>query len=222
MKTGISKFIFSLLLVLFSINGYSAVIVNYDNSSTYNTTALTGYATNGAMMDGMAVTANFIGGGSETLYWADTGAASGGVSGTGWGLSESGDTFGGYWSLSSSVGISSIFIDAGVGNTVFDIDWVGYGTDGSASGWTFQTDDPFDITATYSGQVSVGGAAAVGDLWRYLNLDFTQGFSGGMRFIADTDNLLYAGDINPVPEPTGLLLLASGLLGLGFLRRRKH
>lgn len=222
MKTGISKFIFSLLLVLFSINGYSAVIVNYDNSSTYNTTALTGYATNGAMMDGMAVTANFIGGGSETLYWADTGAASGGVSGTGWGLSESGDTFGGYWSLSSSVGISSIFIDAGVGNTVFDIDWVGYGTDGSASGWTFQTDDPFDITATYSGEVSVGGAAAVGDLWRYLNLDFTQGFSGGMRFIADTDNLLYAGDINPVPEPTGLLLLASGLLGLGFLRRRKH
>ena len=222
MKTGISKFIFSLLLVLFSINGYSAVIVNYDNSSTYNTTALTGYATNGAMMDGMAVTANFIGGGSETLYWADTGAASGGVSGTGWGLSESGDTFGGFWSLSSSVGISSIFIDAGVGNTVFDIDWVGYGTDGSASGWTFQTDDPFDITATYSGEVSVGGAAAVGDLWRYLNLDFTQGFSGGMRFIADTDNLLYAGDINPVPEPTGLLLLASGLLGLGFLRRRKH
>ena len=190
MKTGISKFIFSLLLVLFSINGYSAVIVNYDNSSTYNTTALTGYATNGAMMDGMAVTANFIGGGSETLYWADTGAASGGVSGTGWGLSESGDTFGGFWSLSSSVGISSIFIDAGVGNTVFDIDWVGYGTDGSASGWTFQTDDPFDITATYSGEVSVGGAAAVGDLWRYLNLDFTQGFSGGMRFIADTDNLL--------------------------------
>ncbi len=221
MQTGVSKFIFATLLALFSLNGYSAVIVNYDNTVTYNTSALTGFATTGAMMDGMAITANFTGGGSQTLYWADTGAVSGGVTGTNWSLSESGDTFGGSWSLSSSVGIDSIFIDAGVGNTVFDISWVGEGTPGSASGWTFQTGTAFDIVATYSGVVSVGANPAVGDLWRYLNIDFTQGFSGAMTYIADTDNLLYAGDINPVPEPTGLLLLATGLLGLGFAHRRK-
>src|SRR5262245_8003284 len=64
-----------------------------DNSNPVSIPALTGFATNGAMMDSMSVTAYFTGGFSQTMFWADTGPVSGGVSGSQWGVSQSGDTF---------------------------------------------------------------------------------------------------------------------------------
>ncbi len=67
---------------------------------------LTGFATTGAMMDGLAVTATFEEG-VETVYWADTGATSGGVTGvlgTGWSLSLDGDTFSASWVFDQNPG----------------------------------------------------------------------------------------------------------------------
>lgn len=85
--------------------------------------------------------------------------------------------------------------------------------------------DPYDITATYSGLIGVAGAAAVGDIYRYLHIDFGQtAFIGqatsALRFLQDTDNLA---DISPVPVPAAAWLFGSALLGFfGFSRRKAN
>ena len=70
----------------------------------------------------------------------------------------------------------------------------------------------------------------MGDLWRLLDIDFTTNgialASGApnLTYITDTDNIEFAGDIDPIPEPTSLITLA-GFFGMGAIgyrfRRRK-
>jgi len=236
MKRLIVFVLFSLMLVSAGTVYAYNVTVNFEDGVLQNTTALTGYGTTGAMMDGMTVTAYYLGGGYQTLTWAAVSSYSGAVSGSDWTLYQSGDTFTSDWSLSSYVNglqIERIFFDAGLGNTVFDTTDIGdvYGTEGSYRGLNFYltycNNDALDIRATYSGAVGLDGAAPVGDLYRYLDISFNNdsGFSSGdwLKFRADTDNLLYAGDIqpsDPVPEPATIILLGAGLLGMAARRRR--
>jgi len=214
--------------------GAWTVSVNYDTGTIWETTALTGYATSGDMMDGMEVTAGFASGGSETATWADVALGQGQAAGTDWTLFESGDTWDHNWELSNGTAtgiITSLLIDAGAGDTVFDVWADAVGTDGSAYGLALDVvSAPADlaIVATYSGQVALSGYAPVGDLYRYLSLEFTnQGGLGSGEYLifrTDTDNLLYAGDIEPqrpIPEPATVLLLGLGIGGLGVFRRRK-
>jgi hypothetical protein len=223
-----------LLALVLPLTSHSAT-VNYDSGTVYNTTALTGFQTYGNMMDGMSVTAYFVGGGSSQQFWADTTALSGGVTGTGWSLSQSGDTFGGDWTFSNTgTAISRLVMDGVSGDTIFDIDWQPYpGTDGSANGWTFDTNYTGNLTATYRNILALTGNAPVGDLYTMLDLNFgPNGFSGGnsslatnfttgnmMTFKADTDSAATAGDIKPVPEPITLLLLGLGLVGIAGAKK---
>jgi hypothetical protein len=227
--------VFSAALVLGSAQANAgSVTLQQVNGTRNETDALTGFATTGADMDLMSVTANFSGGGSETLAWADIDSDSGGVSGTGWALRADGDTFAlGAWALTSSgASISSIFIDGGPGNTIFDRTFGGSsGTAGSGFGRDFAVvsgGDPFDITVTYSDIIGLTGVAPVGDLFRKLTIDFT---TRGIAFVdsrlvysQDTDNADTGGDgINPVPEPATLVLCGFGIVGVvgGFRHRRK-
>jgi hypothetical protein len=197
-----------LLALVLPLTSHSAT-VNYDSGTVYNTTALTGFQTYGNMMDGMSVTAYFVGGGSSQQFWADTTALSGGVTGTGWSLSQSGDTFGGDWTFSNTgTAISRLVMDGVSGDTIFDIDWQPYpGTDGSANGWTFDTNYTGNLTATYRNILALTGNAPVGDLYTM------------MTFKADTDSAATAGDIKPVPEPITLLLLGLGLVGIAGAKK---
>jgi hypothetical protein len=126
------------------------------------------------------------------------------------------------------------------------------GTGGSAKGWTFEL--PFlasynafvppisslytyDITATYSNLVGVGGNPPDGDVFTTLDLDFTGGPFGGMPggnsddsfpitqtqivFYADTDQVDRLDTAEPTPEPSSAVIFAGlALTGGWWLRKR--
>lgn len=226
-RNNFSKMALSLFAVLAITATPVHAVVTYaiDNTSTSAIPGLTGYATSGAMMSGMSITASFSSGQSQTLSWATTGASSGGVSGSGWGLSLDGDTFSAPWNFTMSAvagnlgSITQLILNGNSGYTVFDRTNPSWGTDGSAQGvdlWF--ADSSIDALVTYSDQVSITPNAAVGDLWHMVTIDFTNGPSSSFTFYQDTDNDNRYGQ---VPEPAMLGLLGIGLLAAGMARRSR-
>ncbi len=213
----------------FGADAQAGVTVLFNSGTTNVTTALTGFSTSGDEMAGMTVLASFSGGATQQAVWATTGSGAGAASGSMFRLSQSGDTFDSVWTLTNLSGstLSGLSIDAGKGNTVFDVTWSGDGTPGSANGKTFSLNSGpsgLDITATYVNLVALTGHSPVGDLYRNLNLAFTNGLNSGdsITFYADTDNLRFAGDIGAVPEPSSLAMASIVVLGLaGYSWRRK-
>lgn len=194
-------------------------------SSPVQAFSLSGYGTTGDDMNGMAITVDYLGGGSQTAIWKTTGLYAGGAFGSGWSLSLAGDTFSAPWRLVTQAGftqaIAALRINAIPGNTVFDIDSKAILTPGSAYG------HPFTVL---SGQAPTAFAYATdiadaqADLKGVLSLNWSNGFLGTMSFRADTDNGTASDPVRAataVPEPTtiaGLTLAAAGLMGM---RRRR-
>ncbi len=158
-------------------------------------TTLTQFSTDGSMMSGMRITASFLDGTSQSVFWGATGSESGGAFGNGWSLTQSGNTYpqslnslADYaWTLTNSgQSITSLVIDAIPGNTVFDnIFAPAVVTPGSAEGWYFQ---PISGVAPTSHAYSDPIDISAGDLFGKLSLYWPGGFTGVMQFIADTDS----------------------------------
>ena len=220
--------------------------VKYITETTVPVLEIADFSPSGASMIGMKVTATFENGTSETLSWSSINTTTWGVQKTnttnGWSLFESGNTYYDSWTLTStSAAIQKIVLDGLPGDTVFDtshltetfssngnqITYPIAGTAGSMQGWTFSETGsspyPNTYTVTYSGAIYLKGEnwadSPVGDLYRYLTIDFgTTSFNAGSKltFRADTDKM------TPVPEPTTLLLFATGLAGLAAVGRHRR
>ena len=192
-------------------------------SPSYATT-ISDNSTFGDTMAGMLVTADFVGGGAQTVTWGITGPQSGGAFGTDWSLIESGDTFFKPWTFSNSgQSIVSLVINAIPGNTTFDtIDTLVEppNTPGSGRGIPFYVVSGLaPASFAYSDPIDI----SEGDLFGTLSLDYSKGFTGKLTFLATTDN----GTPNDpvavaVPESFGLLNSLAFGAGLLLLRRQQR
>ena len=116
----------------------AALTVTTSASDPQVTGAITGFQSSGSTMGGVSVT--FNGTVNETLVWGGiAGTPAYGVSGNGWSLAQQNETYSNPWYLSVSSGtvMTSLLIDGGPGNTVFDVVSGSVGTPGSSDGLPF-------------------------------------------------------------------------------------
>ena len=195
-------------------------------------TSLTGFSTTGSDMSGMEVTVNFQNGTSSTALWAATGSKSGAALTGGWALTQSGNSFGTPWTFSNNTGstISSLFINAILGSTVFDIDPrldSLFSTAGSADGIKFEVNSGVAPTSfQYDNIVNLVGNDPVGDLYAELNLFWSSGIASGtsLRFVADTDSATFVvNPAKPVPVPSVVagVVLAASFFGIKESKKRQ-
>jgi hypothetical protein len=238
MKTKLISILSGAALLALGSGGAKSAVIIFDGGLD-SITGVANFVTLGDAMAGMTVRATFADGFTETLVWAATGPGAGGVTGDGWSVNQSGDTFNDLsWAVDVTrldgqglpIELSELHLEGAPGLTLFDVEppngsfTTEPGTENSASGKRFVSDlaDDDDIVATYSNQIQINADPPVGDLWHTLTIDFSGrddgGVFGSFAFSQDADS---DERLIQVPEPFGAALLGFALLGFGMARRRR-
>jgi hypothetical protein len=195
-------------------------IVSVISSNAYAGTIfvpeISAYNVGGDDMEGMLVTVNF----ADGATWVTSGFDAGEAVGNGWRLSFVGpDTWEGSWEFVSSREVSSLSIDAFAGNIVFDILDDAERTAGSERGY-FELLSFKDTTPSFENEVRLIGESWKEDLYGKVTFTFqtAQAFSADNPFKFGLDT-----DVAAIPEPTTILLMGIGLIGLAGVgaKRRK-
>lgn len=182
-----------------------------------NILSITTHVATGADCVGMEVTAYFDDLTSEKAVWVATGGDSGEVVGTGWSITQSGDTFDIFSPhiITNSTGktLTRLVFEGRTGGICFDRSFGGLiGTTGTNTGRDFRWGIPppsgitFDFE--YLEETGLAGDDPVGDIFGQLDVDFT-GFTSGKtaRAVFDTDVVVW--DPASIPggeEPTPLVV----------------
>jgi hypothetical protein len=228
-QSSTSRVVLSLLAAIMLPTSVQAVGLSIGISASPGTriTDLTGFQTTGSDMAGaMSVTAFFGGGGQETIPWVASGAGAGGATGTGWTLTEIGDTFSdtgapGLWTLDVS-GPNTILdriLLNGVTPTpptqgtqsvgvIFDRTVPEFGTGGSYRGRDFKLDTAtgvYDLVVTYIDEIDnlADGVGQLRDAWGQLSLDFVPLATGGGGFFDANSALSFRQDTDLVGVRSG-------------------
>ncbi len=181
--------------------------------------ALTGFSTNGGDSAGMEVKVTFTDNTTSSAIWSTSGI-SGSASSDGWTLSQSGTTFSSPWLFrnNSTKAVSSLFINAITGSTVFDRIAVNEVTPDSADGWEFSVVSGVAPSSfKYSNIVNVVGQPALGDLYAALTINWSSGLANNsfLSFRADTDSAIAVIDpTDPKPVPVPAAFVGIGLAGV--------
>lgn len=178
----------------------------------------------GADMAGMAVTAEFSNGSTETLMWSATGADAGAAMTSDWGVMLSGDSFGQYdpgtntfyglWVISNATNfdIVELTLNGLSAGVVFDTEYGDASANGSGAGREMVANNPLTF-AVYTQNY-------VDELFSTMILANRTGVlvGAGLRaaFMTDTDLVVTE---TPVPAPAGAALLALGLLAMARKRQ---
>lgn len=232
LSSRISAAVLSLAACTLATTAQAVVIITTTPLPVVNAPGLTGFVTTGAGMSGLSVAVAFNGGALlPAQSWVTTGPAAGGVTTANWSLTLDGDSFSTPWQFSflnpnANLQLTHLVLSGLSGFTIFDRTFGGVeGTPGSANGTDFAfaggTCGGCNATANYSGQTSIGAAAAVGDLWQVVDITFTEGTGPrtNFSFVQDTDNDIRA--LVPEPETYALMIGGLGLLSLVAKRRRR-
>src|SRR5690606_2991105 len=128
--------------------------------------------------------------------------------GASWSLTETGDTFNGVWTLSTTSALDRTVIDAGAGGSVFDTILDPTLSPASDRGTPFEFSGPAvaGVTARYFDEVALPGFNPFGDLFRRLEVSFATAYLGNMGFVSDTDSVTFGSVILPIPLPTAAAL----------------
>lgn len=217
----------------------SAATINLmtNAGAVQQTSMVDNFLVNANQLAGMNVQALFSDGSMESLIWTDMGGATGGVTGTNWSMTATGNALNSVTLTNNRAeSLVEFLMDGGPGDGVFDIGapaFTATRTPNTNIGNSFQVNsEPEDLTynVVYFDPVRINMLPPNGDIFRSLRVGITGGASIGgglgsgdvLRWNTDMDALSIAGDIRPVPAPTTLALLLGGLGSGALIRRRRR